>query len=74
MAQVEIKVATEDDEVVVSEEAIRVLDWRQERLLIGGFPIDAAIRLAKTRGVDVHQAVWMVAHGCPWHVAEQILH
>lgn len=56
-----------------SPEAERVLVWRAERLRAAGYPADAAERLAGSGDVDLHEAVALLAAGCPPETALRIL-
>lgn len=50
-----------------------VLDWRVETLRRAGFDADAALDLAFTKHVDLHDAVGLVERGCPPLTALRIL-
>jgi hypothetical protein len=51
----------------------RWVRWRARRLLSAGFPPDLAERLARQRGVDLHELLELVDRGCPPHLAGRIL-
>jgi hypothetical protein len=50
----------------------RVTVWRMHVLVEAGYPADLAERLASSKA-DLHQAVRLVAQGCPAVLATQIL-
>ena len=59
--------------VVAEADTDGVLRWRYRELRRAGYePVDA-VRLARTRGVDLHVAVDLLAHGCATGTALQIL-
>ena len=60
-------------EGVVFSEAERVIAWREARLLAGGFGFDDARGLAAELKVDLHEALALVAAGCPPRLAADIL-
>ena len=47
--------------------------WRREALERGGYPPDAAARIAARHDVDLHEAVGLLERGCPPETALQIL-
>jgi hypothetical protein len=51
----------------------RIEDWRRERLEAGGYPHEAAARLAERHNVDLHRALDLLRSGCPVELAVQIL-
>jgi hypothetical protein len=53
--------------------AARVLGWRIEQLIAGGFDSDEALVLALDRNVDLHEATELVRRGCPPQTAFRIL-
>ena len=61
---------TED---VYDETEALVLEWRVETLRGAGFTADAALDLAFTKHVDLHEAVGLVRRGCPPDTALRIL-
>jgi hypothetical protein len=58
---------------VYSEKEALVLEWRAETLLRAGFAPDAALDLAFSKHVDLHEAVRLVQRGCPPDTALRIL-
>lgn len=50
----------------------RVEAWRLSELLRAGFPVELADPLAAS-GADLHQALDLVAGGCPHRLAAEIL-
>jgi hypothetical protein len=55
-----------------SSDAEQVVEWRAERLLAAGFPLDLAYRLAADHEVDVHALLDLVDRGCPPALAVRI--
>jgi hypothetical protein len=51
----------------------RVKDWRFDALVWAGYNPLAALSLAETRHVDLHQAASLLANGCPQETALRIL-
>lgn len=51
----------------------RVERWRADTLFEAGYPAVVALELAAASSVDVHQAVELLAQGCPVEVAVEIL-
>jgi hypothetical protein len=47
--------------------------WRLEQLISAGYPVRLAEQLAEAHDVDLHQAVELVEHGCPFLTATEIL-
>jgi hypothetical protein len=47
--------------------------WRLHVLLDAGYPLQAAELLAVARGVDLHQAVYLLEAGCDPQLALEIL-
>ena len=60
-------------ETLAEEEAAEVMEWRFSQLTRSGFSTLDAIRLATRVDVDLHQAVDLVARGCPPSLAMHIL-
>ena len=50
-----------------------VVHWRAETLVRAGFVETAAVHLAVSRHVDLHEAVQLVERGCPPETALRIL-
>jgi len=55
------------------DEAGKVEAWREHVLLEAGYPPSLARELAGDSSVDLHQAVELVASGCPPETAARIL-
>ena len=55
------------------DEAARVLRWRCDELRRAGYGLRDALLLAITVEVDLHQAVDLLASGCPSATAARIL-
>lgn len=51
----------------------RVLAWREAELMRAGFQRDDAFELACRPDVDLHQAIDLLARGCPPPTALRIL-
>jgi hypothetical protein len=47
--------------------------WRLRRLVEAGFPLQLALELAATPGVDLHATLALVDRGCPPSLAARIL-
>src|SRR6266566_2456244 len=60
-------------EEVVESEIERVERWRVEELMRAGFDPLAAGQIALRSDVDLHQAIGLIAHGCPVDLAVRIL-
>ncbi len=60
------------DEIVESE-IERVERWRVEELMRAGYDPLAAGEIALRSDVDLHQAIGLLAHGCPVDLAVRIL-
>ena len=59
---------------LVSEtEAERVEHWRAEELVRAGYEPGDAIALAARPDIDLHLAVRLMASGCPYETAMDIL-
>lgn len=56
----------------LEREAAQTVDWRRRQLLAAGFPDDLALRLARTRGTDLHVLLNLVDLGCPPELAVRI--
>jgi hypothetical protein len=53
-------------------ETDKVAGWRLHVLLVAGYPLEAAERIAASEA-DLHRAVELVRQGCAHEVAEKIL-
>jgi hypothetical protein len=47
--------------------------WRLRRLVDAGFPLQLALELAATPGVDLHALFALLDRGCPPELAARIL-
>ncbi|MDH4176072.1 MAG: hypothetical protein OEW31_04540 [Thermoleophilia bacterium] len=47
--------------------------WRLESLERAGYDRESAVVLAYSHEVDLHQATWLLEHGCSVELALQIL-
>jgi hypothetical protein len=54
-------------------ESARVERWRRQELERGGYDNESAARIAERHDVDLHDAVALVARGCPPEIAARIL-
>jgi hypothetical protein len=59
---------------VYEEEEANVLAWRINSLMRAGFDRQAAFLLGLRRDVDLHDAVRLLARGCPPGTALRILY
>jgi hypothetical protein len=60
-------------QVTTDTEKERVEQWRAEELVRAGYqPIDA-VALAARHDIDLHLAIRLVEHGCPYELAIDIL-
>jgi hypothetical protein len=50
-----------------------VVRWRREQLLLSGFPLPLAARIAKDLGYDLHRLIEIVERGCSPELALRIL-
>lgn len=51
----------------------RVAAWRLERLIVAGYPLSIAERLAERPDIDLHLAERLIEMGCPPAIAALIL-
>jgi hypothetical protein len=58
---------------VYDDKEALVLEWRVETLRLAGFTTEAALDLAFSKHVDLHDAVRLVKRGCPAETALRIL-
>ncbi len=65
--------AAELEAVPAETEEERVFEWRLEELFRAGFSDALAVELAGARNVDLHQALDLLARGCPPATAARIL-
>jgi hypothetical protein len=59
--------------LVRETEAERVEHWRAEELVRAGYEPGDAIALAARHDIDLHLAVRLMANGCPYETAMDIL-
>jgi CRISPR/Cas system endoribonuclease Cas6 (RAMP superfamily) len=52
---------------------VEVSRWRREQLLLSGFSLPLASRVAKDFGYDLHRLIGLVEQGCPPELAVRIL-
>jgi hypothetical protein len=46
--------------------------WRREQLVLAGFPLPLAVRVAKDPGYDLHRLIELVEAGCSPELAVRI--
>ena len=61
------------DQLCSDEEGGKVRDWRKAELERAGYDAEAARLIAHADDVDLHQALWIHAHGCDVETALRIL-
>ena len=54
---------------VIDSEIERVERWRVEELIRAGYDPLAAAQIAPRSDIDLHQAIGLLAHGCPVDLA-----
>ena len=47
--------------------------WRRDQLVISGFPLPLATRVAEDQRYDLHRLIQLVEQGCPPELAVRIL-
>jgi hypothetical protein len=47
--------------------------WRREQLVVSGFPLPLAARVARDQGYDLHRLIQLAERGCPPDIAVRIL-
>jgi hypothetical protein len=47
--------------------------WRAEELERAGYPLDAAVEIARRQDIDLHRAVDLLRLGCPIELALRIV-
>ena len=47
--------------------------WRVEELERAGYPLDAAVEIARRQDIDLHRAVDLLRLGCPIELALRIV-
>jgi len=50
-----------------------VVAWRRDQLVLAGYPLPLAARLAHDAGFDLHELITLVERGCPPELAARIL-
>ena len=50
-----------------------VVTWRRGQLVLAGYPLPLAARLATDPGFDLHELITLVERGCPPELAARIL-
>ena len=68
-----MKMTVAEFETLAEQDAADVMEWRFSQLSRSGFPAEGAIGLATRFDFDLHQAVDLVARGCPPSSALRIL-
>jgi hypothetical protein len=58
---------------VIESEIERVERWRIEELMRAGYDPLAAAQIAPRSNIDLHQAIGLLAQGCPVDLAIHIL-
>ena len=58
---------------VIEPETERVARWRVEELMRAGYDPLAADQIAQRSDIDLHQAIGLLAQGCPVDLAVRIL-
>jgi hypothetical protein len=58
---------------VIESEIERVERWRIEELMRAGYDPLAAAQIAPRSNIDLHQAIGLLAQGCPVDLAIRIL-
>ena len=64
---------TAEIQEVGETEVQRVEHWRAEELIRGGYTATDAVALAARHDIDLHRAVELIALGCPYELAIDIL-
>ena len=65
--------AAADLDLVQETELEKVEHWRAEELVRAGFDPGDAVALAARHDIDLHLAVELIEHGCPYETAIDIL-
>jgi hypothetical protein len=52
---------------------VEVNHWRREQLVLSGFSLPLAARVAGEPGYDLHRLIQLVEQGCPPELAVRIL-
>jgi hypothetical protein len=64
---------TAEIHVTLETELERVESWRAEELVRAGYTPTDAVALAARHDIDLHSAVELMALGCPYELAIDIL-
>jgi hypothetical protein len=64
---------TAEIQVTSETELERVESWRAEELVRAGYTPTDAVALAARHDIDLHSAVELMAFGCPYELAIEIL-
>ena len=62
-----------DTETRVEQQVTDVLSWRRDQLVLAGYPLPLAKRLASDPAFDLHALIELVERGCPPELAARIL-
>jgi hypothetical protein len=57
----------------IDNEAHDVVAWRRDQLVLAGFPLGLAARLANDPVFDLHALIELAERGCPPELAARIL-
>ena len=57
----------------VEQQAKDVVSWRRDQLVLAGYPLPLARRLASDPAFDLHALIELVERGCPPELAVRIL-
>ena len=57
----------------IQNDAHDVVTWRRDQLVLAGYPLPLAVRLANDQAFDLHALVGLAARGCPPDLAARIL-
>jgi hypothetical protein len=52
---------------------VAVNRWRREQLVVSGFPLPLAARVARDQRYDLHRLIQLAEQGCPPDLAVRIL-
>lgn len=71
--QANMKTGTDTTDGASGIRDLAVVTWRRKQLLDAGFSLEAAEKLARDCGVDLHALLDLVERGCPPPLALRIL-
>jgi hypothetical protein len=54
-------------------ESVQLLTWRRDQLVVIGFPLPLASRIARDSRYDIHALIELVERGCPADLAVRIV-